>query len=341
MILGIESSCDDSSFALMSDDFSLVRYAKITQENDHAKYGGVVPELAARLHTAAIPNLVSEFRNDFDKIDAIAVTNEPGLSVSLISGLSAAKALSIAINRPLIGVNHLIGHIYSLFLDREIALPLGVLLVSGGHTMVLNINERGKIEVLCSTSDDSFGESFDKVAKMLGFDYPGGALIDKLAQNGENEFEFTIPLRGEKRLEYSFSGLKNQVRTTIEKLKSSANSDVNSLSEKLVANIAASFQNTAITHILDKLKIIFDRCEFRRFGVVGGASANSLLRKKLMKLCLERDCELLCAPLEFCSDNAAMIARAGLAKLKNSRFSDIDELKINPRCSLNGAFLDL
>lgn len=328
MILGIESSCDDSSVALMKlGSFELKFYKKITQENEHSRYGGVVPELAARLHTAALPCLIEEIKPYFRDIKAIAVTNEPGLSVSLISGVSVAKSLSVALNLPIIAVNHLIGHIYSLFLDNEPVLPLGVLLVSGGHTLVLNIDENGVITILATTSDDSFGESFDKVAKMMNLGYPGGEIIQNLAKSGDkNRFKFSVPLKYDKRLEYSFSGLKNQVRVQI--------ANLGDLSKQDISDIAACFEETAVNHIIDKLEKIFDKFKFKNFGVVGGASANLNLRNKLEKLCSKFGSNLLYAPLKFCSDNAAMIARAGATKFKNGEFEDALTMQIHPRSNL-------
>ncbi|TWO18153.1 tRNA (adenosine(37)-N6)-threonylcarbamoyltransferase complex transferase subunit TsaD [Campylobacter hyointestinalis] len=328
MILGIESSCDDSSVALMKlGSFELKFYKKITQENEHSRYGGVVPELAARLHTTALPCLIEEIKPYFSDIKAIAVTNEPGLSVSLISGVSVAKSLSVALNLPIIAVNHLIGHIYSLFLDNEPILPLGVLLVSGGHTLVLNIDENGVITILATTSDDSFGESFDKVAKMMNLGYPGGEIIQNLAKSGDkNRFKFSVPLKYDKRLEYSFSGLKNQVRVQI--------ANLGDLSKQDISDVAACFEETAVNHIIDKLEKIFDKFKFKNFGVVGGASANLNLRNKLEKLCSKFGSNLLYAPLKFCSDNAAMIARAGATKFKNGEFEDALTMQIHPRSNL-------
>ena len=350
MILGIESSCDDSSVALLdSTNLKLVYHKKISQECEHSKFGGVVPELAARLHTAALPALLDEIKPYFSQIKAIAVTNEPGLSVSLVGGVSMAKTLSIALKVPLIGVNHLIGHIYSLFIEQKAILPLGVLLVSGGHTLVLNIDKFGKVKVLARTNDDSFGESFDKVAKMMNLGYPGGATIEKLAKFGDkNRFEFTIPIKDKNRLEYSFSGLKNQVRTQIEKLKQNADlrksENLPNLEEILgfspnlelnladICDISASFEKTAILHIVDKLKLIFKEHKFENFAVVGGASANLFLREEIEKLCEIHGSNLLLAPLKFCSDNAAMIARAGLAKFEKGEFVRYNDLQINPTC---------
>ena len=386
MILAIESSCDDSSVAIMkASDFSLVHYEKISQEEEHAKYGGVVPELAARLHTAALPAVILRAKEHFSALKAIAVTNEPGLSVSLLPGIVAAKALSTALNLPLISVNHLVGHIYSLFLSEQIKLPLGVLLVSGGHTMILGISESGVISVLGATSDDSFGESFDKSAKMLGLGYPGGPQIQNLALKGDDRaYDFSLPLKGTKRLEYSFSGLKNQVRLACLELENSRipsdkssensripysvipqldwgissensripsensripsdNSKIPSENSKIPsensripsqqkANIAASFERVACLHIIDRLKLAFSSQKWARFGVVGGASANLRLRGMLENLCASYDCELLFAPLEYCSDNAAMIARAAVAKYHNKDFCG--NLEMHPRSSL-------
>ena len=351
MILAIESSCDDSSVAIMkASDFSLVHYEKISQEEEHAKYGGVVPELAARLHTAALPAVILRAKEHFKALKAIAVTNEPGLSVSLLPGIVAAKALATALNLPLISVNHLVGHIYSLFLSEQIKLPLGVLLVSGGHTMILDISESGVISVLGATSDDSFGESFDKSAKMLGLGYPGGPQIQNLALKGDDRaYDFSLPLKGTKRLEYSFSGLKNQVRLACLELEnsripysviprldrgiSSENSRIPSeIPSQQKANIAASFERVACLHIIDRLKLAFSSQKWARFGVVGGASANLRLRGMLENLCASYDCELLFAPLEYCSDNAAMIARAAVAKYHNKDFCG--SLEMHPRSSL-------
>ena len=335
MILAIESSCDDSSVAIMkASDFSLVHYEKISQEEEHAKYGGVVPELAARLHTAALPAVILRAKEHFKALKAIAVTNEPGLSVSLLPGIVAAKALAAALSLPLISVNHLVGHIYSLFLKEQIKLPLGVLLVSGGHTMILSISESGVISVLGATSDDSFGESFDKSAKMLGLGYPGGPQIQNLALKGDDRaYDFSLPLKGTKRLEYSFSGLKNQVRLACLELENSRIPSKNSrISSEQKANIAASFERVACLHIIDRLKLAFSSQKWLRFGVVGGASANLRLRDMLESLCASYDCELLFAPLEYCSDNAAMIARAAVAKYHNKDFCG--NLEMHPRVNL-------
>lgn len=185
MILSIESSCDDSSIALTSlDDCKILFHKKISQELDHSKYGGVVPELAARLHAKALPQILALVKPYLPKVKAIAVTTEPGLSVTLVEGLVMAKALCIALKVPLLPINHLHGHIYSLFLEKESHFPLGVLLVSGGHTQLLHVKTHESMQVLATTMDDSFGESFDKVSKMLGLGYPGGPVVESRAKRG-------------------------------------------------------------------------------------------------------------------------------------------------------------
>lgn len=329
MILAIESSCDDSSLALMSEDYELLYYKKISQEQAHSEFGGVIPELASRLHTRTLPSLLEELKDVLPKIKAVAVTNAPGLSVSLITGLSVAKMLSVTLNIPLIEVNHLVGHIYSLFLDRKADFPLGILLVSGGHTMILEVDENRKLHLLAQTYDDSFGESFDKVAKMMALPYPGGIEIEKLALKGDKKrFNFTIPLLHDARAGFSFSGLKNQVRVELSKLEN--------VSEQDKSDIAYAFQETAIAHIMNKLEKIFKVKNFKNFAAVGGASANLQLRSKLEELCEKYDSKLSLAPLEFCSDNAVMIARAGLEKYFAKDFISYENIELHPRVQLDG-----
>ncbi|AJC91544.1 N6-L-threonylcarbamoyladenine synthase, TsaD subunit [Campylobacter subantarcticus LMG 24377] len=324
LILAIESSCDDSSIAIIDKNtYECKFHKKISQENAHSVYGGVVPELAARLHSEALPKILEKCQKYFDKLCAIAVTNEPGLSVSLIGGVAMAKMLAISLNLPLIAINHLKGHIYSMFLDKKARFDMGVLLVSGGHTMVLFIDEQGKITELVRTNDDSFGESFDKVAKMMDLGYPGGAIIENLAKNTkESNLEFSIPLLHSKDLAYSFSGLKNQVRLEILKEE---------LSLERKSKIAFAFQKAAIAHILNKLEKIFKEYKFKRFGIVGGASANLSLRSQIEHLCQNYQCELLLAPLEYCSDNALMIARAACEAYERKEFVSIEDDLISPK----------
>jgi N6-L-threonylcarbamoyladenine synthase len=330
MILSIESSCDDSSIALTSlDDCKILFHKKISQELDHSKYGGVVPELAARLHAKALPQILALVKPYLPKVKAIAVTTEPGLSVTLVEGLVMAKALCIALKVPLLPINHLHGHIYSLFLEKESHFPLGVLLVSGGHTQLLHVKTHESMQVLATTMDDSFGESFDKVSKMLGLGYPGGPVVESRAKEGdENRFQFTVPLQRVSKLGFSYSGLKNQVRVAIESLGED-------ISEKDINDICASFQATAIKHLLHQLKRAFKLHKFERFAVVGGASANLALRKELEKLLSSHKMDaLLSAPLEYCSDNAAMIGRCAVEAYKKSAFVGLEDVQVRPKVSL-------
>lgn len=326
LILAIESSCDDSSIAVIDvNTYECVFYEKISQD-EHSDFGGVVPELASRLHTEALPKILAKTKPFFNDLKAIAVTNEPGLSVSLQSGVAMAKALSVALNLPLIAVNHLKGHICSLFLDSKLENDFLVLLVSGGHTMIIEISKEFEIGILASTSDDSFGESFDKVAKMMNLGYPGGVFIEELAKlESNNTYEFSLPIPNKNRLEYSFSGIKNQVRLAIQ------NSIDNNTLEQDKANIAAAFQRIACKHIINKLNIVLSKRHYKALGVVGGASANLLLRSELEKIAKKHNSKLLLAPLKYCSDNALMIARAAINAYKHKDFVNISDDIINPK----------
>ncbi|HHD77231.1 MAG TPA: tRNA (adenosine(37)-N6)-threonylcarbamoyltransferase complex transferase subunit TsaD [Campylobacteraceae bacterium] len=329
MILSIESSCDDSSIAVTEiATKKLLFHKKISQELDHAKYGGVVPELAARLHATALPRILEQTKPFFPDLKAVAVTNAPGLAVTLVEGVTMAKALAIALDLPLIGVNHLHGHIYSLFLERESAFPMTVLLVSGGHTQVIDAKGYKDFSLIAQTMDDSFGESFDKVAKMLGLGYPGGPIVEAYAQKGdENRFDFTVPLANSGKIAFSYSGLKNQVRLQIAALGEE-------ISDQDRYDICASFQRVATAHLLQKLKKIFKTRTISDFAIVGGASANLYLREKIEALCGEFGASLHLAPLAYCSDNAAMIGRCGIEGYLRGDFTDYRELVSSPRSAL-------
>lgn len=329
MILSIESSCDDSSIAITDiETKELLFHKKISQEIEHSEYGGVVPELAARLHAIALPKILEETKCYFSDIKAIAVTTAPGLSVTLTEGVSMAQALGITLNKPLISVNHLKGHIYSLFIEQESKLPATVLLVSGGHTQIIEVNSLDDMKIIGQTMDDSFGESFDKVAKMLGLGYPGGPVVEQYALQGdENRFDFPIPLKQSPNIEFSYSGLKNAVRVQIQEL-----GEIDNLSLQDKYDVCASFQKAATAHILMKLKKYFKKTPPTRFAIVGGASANKYLREKIDDLLQQFRCnELLLAELKYCSDNAAMIGRVAIEQYKNSEFTAIEQLNVTTR----------
>lgn len=325
MILSIESSCDDSAVALTKiDTYSVVLHKKISQESEHAAYGGVVPELASRLHAAALPEIL-EFCKPYSKeIKAVAVTSSPGLAVTLVEGVVMAKAVSIALDVPMISVDHLVGHIYSLFIGKEAVFPLTALLVSGGHTQIIESTGLGDIKVAATTMDDSFGESFDKVAKMMDLGYPGGPKIEALAKSGDRKrYSFTVPLHQSPKIAFSYSGLKNAVRLAV------LDSD-----KKDYADIAASFEYTAVAHLTQKLKKYFKSKPPVNFAIVGGASANNYLRGEIKKILSPFNATLLLTELKYCSDNAAMIGRVAVDMYNNNMFTDMDELTVNSKSSL-------
>lgn len=328
MILSIESSCDDSSIAITKiDTLELIYHKKISQEIDHSVYGGVVPELAARLHAEALPKILEECKIYFKNLKAISVTNAPGLSVTLTEGVMMAKALSVSLKLPIIAVNHLKGHIYSCFIEKATDFPMTVLLVSGGHTQIIEVKSLEDMKIIGQTSDDSFGESFDKVAKMLHLGYPGGPIVQEYGQRGDDKvYDFPIPLRQSPNIEFSFSGLKNAVRIAI-----LAEEEIGALDEVKISNICASFEKTAVEHIIMKLKKYFKIKSPRKFAIVGGASANTRLRTKCEELCKLYDCELILSPLQYCSDNAAMIGRVAVEQYLKKDFTHFDNLDVQTR----------
>ena len=328
MILSIESSCDDSAISITEIATNkLLFHKKISQEIEHSVYGGVVPELAARLHAEALPKILQECEPYFKKLKAVAVTSTPGLAVTLVEGVTMAKAISIALDIPIIGVNHLIGHIYSLFIEKETRFPLTVLLVSGGHTQVMELKSLTDIQTVAKSMDDSFGESFDKVAKMMGLGYPGGPLIEELAKDGDRlKHNFTVPLHQSPLIAFSYSGLKNAVRLAILAENETENPNYK--------DIAASFEHIATKHLTMKLKKYFKTVKPSTFAIVGGASANLYLRSQIEELLKPHKAELLLSELKYCSDNAAMIGRVAVEMYEKKMFTTLEELDIAPRSML-------
>jgi len=325
MILSIESSCDDSAVAITEIATKrLVLHKKISQELEHSVYGGVVPELAARLHAEALPAILATCKPYFKDIKAVAVTSTPGLAVTLVEGVVMAKAVSVALDVPLIGVNHLVGHIYSLFIEKPTQFPLTVLLVSGGHTQVMEVKSLEDIKTVAKSMDDSFGESFDKVAKMMGLGYPGGPVIEKLAKDGDRlRYNFTVPLHQSPLIAFSYSGLKNAVRLAVE-----------AGSEEDYKDISASFEHIAVKHLTMKLKKYFKTNPPKTFAIVGGASANLYLRSQIDELLKPFNANLLLAELKYCSDNSAMIGRVGVQMYEKGLFTDLNELDVKPKSTL-------
>ncbi len=299
LVLGIESSCDETAAALVRDGREMVSSVISSQVETHRRFGGVVPELASREHLDKIVPVVEEAfaRADVRKkqIDGIAVTAGPGLVGSLLVGVSYAKAMAYALGKPLVGINHIEGHVYSVVFDNPpVQYPAFALIVSGGHTNLFLVPEPGKYKVLARTRDDAAGEAFDKGARLLGLGYPGGAEIDRLAQEGDRD-GFSFPVARVPGLDFSFSGLKTALLYKIREL-----GDDETGRRKL--DLAASYQHAIVRALTAKLHDAAEQTGLQRLAVVGGVSANSALRAALQSARF--------APLHLCTDNAAMIASA-------------------------------
>jgi len=296
LILGLETSCDETAAAVITDDGEILTNVVSSQADLHAKYGGVVPEVASRRHLELVTPVLREALEEagvgLERIERIAVTQGPGLIGALLVGLSAAKALAWARRLPLAPVNHLHGHVASLYLEPDpVDPPFLCLLASGGHTLLLDVQDHGGFTILGTTLDDAAGEAFDKGARLLGLGYPGGAAIDRLAREGDPE-AYEFPIARVPGLDFSFSGLKTALLYTVREL------DAVEL-ERRKADLAASYQRAIITALVERA----EQAKTDRIAVVGGVAANSELRAALPDAAL--------APLELCTDNAAMIASAG------------------------------
>ncbi|HSI98526.1 MAG TPA: tRNA (adenosine(37)-N6)-threonylcarbamoyltransferase complex transferase subunit TsaD [Gaiellaceae bacterium] len=299
MILGIETSCDETAAAVVTDDGRILSSVVSSQAGLHAKYGGVVPEIASRRHLELVTPVVREALGSaevgLDGVGRIAVTQGPGLVGALLVGISAAKALAWARRLPLAPVDHLEGHVASLYLEPDpLEPPFLCLLASGGHTLLLAVRDRGRSERLGTTLDDAAGEAFDKGARLLGLGYPGGAEIDRLARGGDHA-AFDFPVAGVPGLDFSFSGLKTALLYTVRDL-----GEEETASRK--ADLAASYQHAIVRALAERSRRAAEQTGFERLAVVGGVAANSALRAALP--------EAVFAPLDRCTDNAAMIASA-------------------------------
>jgi len=322
-ILGIESSCDDTSAAVLINGKIV---SNITASQDvHRKYGGVVPELASRAHQShiipVIENALSRAEISLSDVDAIAVTQGPGLMGSLIVGLNTAKGLALAMEKPLIGVNHLHAHIAALYIENNVEFPMLSLLVSGGHTQLIWVTEPGSYEIIGQTIDDAVGEAFDKGAKIMGMGYPGGPEISKWAEQGDPNFQ-KFPDSLTENLSFSFSGIKTSL---LYFLKKSQQLDSDFLA-KNKANICASYQNALIEMLLKRVKKALINYPAASIGLVGGVSANLPLRAAFTKLAQNRKIPSYIPSFEFCTDNAAMIAQAGLHLGVKGEFLKLDAL---------------
>jgi N6-L-threonylcarbamoyladenine synthase len=307
MVLGIESSCDETAAALVTDDRRILAQAIASQDEAHAPYGGVVPEIAARAHAERLAPLIEkvlgEAQVSLGQVDAVAATAGPGLIGGVMVGLVTAKALAMASDKPLLAINHLEGHALSPRLaDPELDFPYALLLVSGGHCQLLEVSGIGRYRRLATTIDDALGEAFDKTAKILGLGFPGGPAVERLAAEGDQRaVPLPRPLLGSDEPHFSFAGLKSAVLRAHDSGKYRS------------ADIAASFQQAAIDCLLDRSRRALDHMgEVTALVVAGGVAANARVRAALEGLARDRHLRFVAPPLELCTDNAAMIAWAGL-----------------------------
>ena len=330
VILGIETSCDETSSAILKDGKILSNI--VCSQLEHSKYGGVVPEIASKNHEKLIFHIVKKSINDasinIKDVDAISVTYGPGLVGSLLVGLNFAKGLSIGLNVPLIGINHLEGHLVSNYINKSnIKFPYLCLLVSGGHTQIVMVKKHN-YKMLSQTVDDAAGEAFDKGAIILGLKYPGGPEIEKKALNGKiGKYKFPIPNVKSNQYYYSFSGLKTSL---LYKVKSLTNKEL----IEDVNDIAASYQEAIIDTLFSKLKLVLVNNPVKSISVVGGVSINKRFRFKAKKFEQDNNVMIMFPENEFCTDNAAMIAMAGYYKYNANDFSELDIIPL-PRETLN------
>lgn len=320
-VLGIESSCDETSAAIVEDGKTIISSVVATQIPFHEVYNGVVPEIASRKHAEWILPVVRKALDDAnlkpEEIDAVAATNRPGLMGSLLVGLSFAKTFAWSINKPFIGVNHMLGHLYAAHLDQDIQYPYLGLLVSGGHSIICKVSNFDDIEVLGTTVDDAVGEAFDKVAKFYGFGYPGGVAIDKLAKEGDAKAaRFPLPSlhKADHRYDMSYSGLKTAVINQIDQFWTPGY-------EKTPENISASFQEAAVNILLKRLLLAVEDTGLKTIVAGGGVAANSRLRALLAE---RKDLNCIFPPLKLCTDNGAMIAGLGYQYLARGETSPWD-----------------
>ena len=331
--LGIETSCDETAIAIYDSKDGIIGESVHSQMDMHAEYGGVVPELASRDHCLKIVDVLEDALGNLplDSIDQIAYTSGPGLLGALLIGESFAQGLSTALNIPLIPINHLEGHLMSPMMEfPDIKMPFICLLVSGGHSMIVNVKDKGNYEIIGQSQDDAVGEAFDKVAKLLDLPYPGGPYIERLALEGRsNAFDFPRPMINSNDLNMSLSGLKTSVLYTVQKIPN--------ITEEIKSDIAASFQQAISDVLVAKIKKSIEMTGRKEVIIAGGVAANKFLRSEFKKLEESHNIKVYYPDLKYCGDNAAMIAFVGSMmkpSIENDRSSSararwpLDELKV-------------
>lgn len=317
-ILGVESSCDETSISIVKNGSVDVYTCVSTQMDTHANYGGVVPEIASRMHTENITFVLEDVLKNsgvtWDMIDAIAVTYAPGLMGCLLVGIEFAKTLSLIYKKPLIAVHHIAGHIYANNLVEPIKFPSLGLVISGGHTELVLMKGDYDFEVLGSTLDDAVGECFDKIARIIGLKYPGGPNIERYAKEGKHSYELPIPMNDDS-LNFSYSGLKSYMINLVHN-ETQRGREVNKY------DIAKSFQDVAVEELVRKTRLAIEKYDVKNMIVAGGVSANGYVREEIGKLCTELGVHLSIPPLKYCTDNATMIAAAAYPLFKEKKFTD-------------------
>lgn len=330
-VLGIETSCDETGIAVYDSDHGLLAHTIYSQTDIHAKWGGVVPELASRDHVRKALPLIAEVLEKANlsgkDLDGIAYTKGPGLVGALLVGAMLGRTLGFAWNVPTIGVHHLEGHILAPFLEpNPPSFPFLALLVSGGHTELVKVETLGRYEIIGDTLDDAAGEAFDKTAKLLGLGYPGGAALAKLAESGDRErFHFPRPMIDRPGLDFSFSGLKTFALHTVEK---------NAKDDQTKADIARAFEEAVVDTLTIKCRRALQETGFSSLVVAGGVGANKALRHALHEMCKKREVALSFPRMEFCTDNGAMIAYVGCQRLLAGQCDDLS-VEVYPRWAID------
>ena len=337
-ILGIETSCDETASAVVADGKVVKSSVVASQTKLHEKYGGVVPEIASRAHIEKIYPVIQEAMEQAnvarDEIDAVAIANQPGLTIALLVGVTAAKTLSFAWDKPLIAINHLHAHLQSAIMSEEsLELPAAALIVSGGHTSLYDYHSPLEPELLGSTIDDAAGEAFDKVASILKLPYPGGPSIEKAAADGNPKaIDFPRSMLGRNSLDFSFSGIKTAVLYYCRGKDMKSENKVDSMSRQQISDIAASFQAAVVDVLVKKTKRAAKKIWAKTILLGGGVAANSSLRTALQNMCESSSppIKLLVAPKQYCTDNAVMVASLAYYKFKAGLFAD---LTLEPKAS--------
>ena len=329
-ILAIESSCDETSVSVIKNGKDEIATVVLSQIDIHKKFGGVVPEIASRNHVENISIVLDECLEKanmkVEDMDAIAVTYGPGLAGSLLVGVEAAKTLAMIYDKPLIAVHHIAGHIYANRFESELKFPLICLVISGGHTEIIYMKENYSFEKIGGTLDDSVGESYDKVARVIGVPYPGGPMIDKYAHMGKHSYNLPLPMDDDS-YNFSFSGIKSAVINLSHNEKQRGN-EIN------IYDLSTSFQDVVVDVLTKKTMKAVKEYNVKQLLVAGGVSANSGVRERLKEMCDKENVELVVPKLSYCTDNAAMIGAAAYYMYLDKRFTGLD-LKIKPTDKLN------